>query len=217
MAFNRVMVDRVYDYYKNYNSESVNKSEIRRIYDELSYYDQFKVFFSKPTHIVDNIYLGSAFNSCDKNTINNLNIGLIINVSSEIRNHFEKDIEYLKINIYDDNEQSIKEHLNVACNKILEFTNNPNNINKSVLIHCFMGASRSASVIIYYLIKIKKYSLFDAIEYVRNKRTSVNLSVQLFNDLLESVAADTNNIENNIEKIENNIQNIKKEEIEEID
>lgn len=39
-----------------------------------------------------------------------------------------------------------------------------------VLVHCKMGISRSASVIIAYVMKVKNWSLTKAFQYVKNKR-----------------------------------------------
>ena len=47
--------------------------------------------------------------------------------------------------------------------------------NDNVLIHCMMGRSRSATVILYYLIKIHDMSLESAIEYLLSKICSQSI------------------------------------------
>ena len=52
------------DYLKisNYEDENINK----RIFPELGYYKEYSIALGPPTHIIDNIYLGSAFNAANK-------------------------------------------------------------------------------------------------------------------------------------------------------
>ena len=59
-------------------------------------------------------------------------------------------------------------------------TDNPS---KNILVHCFMGSSRSATVIIAYLIKYLNYSLIDAMQFVKTKRVVVNLNKDFYNQL----------------------------------
>lgn len=42
-----------------------------------------------------------------------------------------------------------------------------------VLVHCKMGISRSASVVIAYVMKAKNWNLHKALTYVKNKRTCI--------------------------------------------
>ena len=60
-----------------------------------------------------------------------------------------------------------------------------NNRGKNILIHCFMGASRSASVVIYYLMKKYNYGLNEAVMFCKNKRELVNPTILFYNELSE--------------------------------
>ena len=57
------------------------------------------------------------------------------------------------------------------------------NPQKNIFVHCFMGSSRSATIIIAYLIKYHKYGLRDALNYVKEKREVVNLNQDFFKQL----------------------------------
>ena len=59
------------------------------------------------------------------------------------------------------------------------------NKDKGIFVHCFMGSSRSATIVIAYLIKYQNYRVRDAINYVKEKRCVVNLNVDFFNQLIE--------------------------------
>ncbi len=80
------------------------------------------------------------------------------------------------------NENRIRQHLERTYDDVLQCQENGN-----VLIHCYMGASRSASVVIYYLMRRHGYTFDDALEFLRNKRSVVNPTFRLTKDLAESI------------------------------
>jgi hypothetical protein len=165
-----------------YNDDANRFIKINRIFDPIDKYTKFKYFFSDPTLIIDDIYLGSAYNASDKDFLDNNDIGLIINVTPDISNYYiDEDIQYLSIKIYDNNLDDIKPYLNIAFDKIKSFKSSQPD--KKILIHCFMGASRSVSILIYYLMKKYNYTLDDAISFIKQKREIINLSTLFYNDL----------------------------------
>ena len=164
----RVLYDKLCDMYHNGTHFADS-----RIYPDIGIIKKYKSFFQNPTHIIDNIYIGSAFNAASYNTLKNNNIGLIINVTNAITNYYDQDFIYRKYNIYDDNNESILHHSEQAYLDIVTYQDKCDN---NILIHCFMGASRSASVIIYYLMKKKMMSFEKSLEYMLAKRCCVNLT-----------------------------------------
>jgi protein-tyrosine phosphatase len=187
----KVLVDRTYDFisYKLMNDNDIDDDNTntnnykKRIFTPKTKLEQMQIFFSEPTHIVDNLYLGSAFNASHYDTLKKLNIGLIINMTNEISNYYENDIIYKKYGIYDDNKQSIKNFLDITYKDIINFQSEYPY--KNILIHCFMGASRSASIMTHYLYKKHNYSINDGIIFLKNKREVVNLTVLFYNELSE--------------------------------
>lgn len=98
------------------------------------------------------LYLGNKQHASDIRVIETLGITTIINVTVEIPNYFENsrnDVEYCKLDVEDD------EDTEMLCTwiKVAEKIESCKKINKKVLVHCSAGRSRSASSIIYYLIK----------------------------------------------------------------
>jgi protein-tyrosine phosphatase len=187
-----VLIDRSSDYFKNYFNDNTNDDNDvdddkiiikKRIFTPISKFIQFQTFISPPTYIIDNIYLGSAFNASHYNTLNERNVGLIINMTNEISNYFDDEIIYKKYGLYDNNSQPIKDYFEKTYNDIINFKNE--NPIKSIFIHCFMGASRSASIVAYYLIKKHNYTVDDAIVFLKNKRNVVNPTVLFYNELNE--------------------------------
>jgi protein-tyrosine phosphatase len=165
---------------KHYNDESNNN----RIYQPLTYYETYSVFFNDPTHIIDNIFLGSAFNAATYETLEKFQIKLIINMTSEITNYFPDDFKYVRYDLRDDNKQSINSYLENAYNDIIMHQTISDD---NILVHCYMGASRSASLVIYYIMRKKNYSFDDALAFVKEKRNIVNPTFRFTKDLARSV------------------------------
>jgi len=133
------------------------------------------------TKIIDQLYLGNSYNARNYYQLQNNNIGLIVNSSPGVPNYFEDYFEYYNVNVKDISGANILDYLNDTTEAINEFIiNNPK---KNVLVHCFMGSSRSATIIIAYLIKYKKYRLRDALNYLKEKRPVVNLNIDFFSQL----------------------------------
>ena len=169
---------------KNYEDENVSN----RIFPEPSFLERGKLFFDDPTFIVDNIYLGSAYNAGCKNTLKKYDIKVIINITEEIRNYHEndKDIIYINHHITDNNHDNLT-FLKEAYEQILYHQKNTTG---NILVHCFMGRSRSASVVLYYLMKTQKnnqgkYLSFDeASAFIRDKR-QINPTFRVIKDVLK--------------------------------
>lgn len=172
---------------ENYTEEKSNK----RIFNGVGIYREYSIFFGPPTHIVDNIYLGSAFNAASYTTLKGLGVNIIINMTKEISQYFKTcgDFEYIQYDLYDDNKGSIKKYLDEVYNKVLEYQDKDDegNYKNRILIHCYMGASRSASVVIYYLLKKNKdWTFDDAVKFLRDKRENVNPTFRFTKDLAQS-------------------------------
>jgi protein-tyrosine phosphatase len=155
----------------------------KRIFEHKSKIEQIQTFFSEPTYIIDNIYLGSAFNASNYNSLKQNNIGLIINMTNEISNYYTDEITYKKYGLYDNNNEPINQYLDKTFEDIIEFQKNYPN--KNILIHCFMGASRSASILTYYIHKKFNIGIDESIIFIKNKREIINLTTLFYNQLLD--------------------------------
>lgn len=161
-----------------------------RIYPHVGYYTEYSSFWKEPTHIVDNIYLGSAYNAASFNTLKNRNIKVIMNATTEISDYYPDDFTYLRYKLYDNNKHSIKKYLEKSYEDI-KF--HQENTQGNILIHCFMGASRSASIVLYYLMRTQKkedntyFSFDDAVSFLKEKRIVVNPTFRLTKDLAQSI------------------------------
>lgn len=182
MAPIRVLKDKTYDAV-TYDQSEKNKKEIERIYpkDKLC---EYITFFGNPTEVYPKIYLGSAYNAASYQTLVNYNIKYIINVTSEITNYYEDYFTYYQIPMRDNNTDSIMEHLEDSFGKIEEFLRNNDG---NILVHCFMGASRSATIVAYFIAKKKKSDIMTVITDMRAIRPNINLTKKFFDDLTQTI------------------------------
>jgi protein-tyrosine phosphatase len=121
------------------------------------------------------LYIGDWYTSKNYFLLKALNIDMVINVTDdpdvpEFSNRFSNG--YFQINVDD---QEI--HDNLLLEKILEmkmFEKIRNGLCLgNVLIHCHAGVSRSATVILCYLMAIENYSLENGINVLKSSRNCV--------------------------------------------
>ena len=172
----------VYDKYRDYCENDSFNAKTKRLNNEISLLTQVSHFFGDPVHIIDNIYLGSAYNAASLYKLKEIyKIKLVINATKEISNYYPDDFEYKNYDLADVNNDSIAEYLEDAYKIINE------NQNKNILVHCFMGASRSASLVSYYIMKKYNESLDDAVQFISEKRKIVNINTTFAQELKDSV------------------------------
>ncbi|AYV78970.1 MAG: dual specificity phosphatase [Edafosvirus sp.] len=169
-----------------------NENENTKLYPLSSYKTEFLSFIAEPTYITDNIYLGSAFNASNYELLKRLNIKLIINATKDMSNYYPAEFKYVKIPVKDNNSQSIYEHLEPTYKIIKDFQLENKDTSANILIHCFMGASRSASVVLYYLLREtqktdKKLTYSEALESLQKKRSLVNPSFRFAKDVIKCI------------------------------
>ena len=128
--------------------------------------------------INNKLYLGDGDQAQNEDIINDIGITHIINMTKEISNKFEYDhkfsssLKYLRCKILDDVYTDIDQYFD----KCIIFIDNAlkQDVNNRVLVHCVAGISRSSSIIIAYLMKMKNIKFDIALEYTQNKRKIVN-------------------------------------------
>lgn len=131
-----------------------------------------------PIHIIDNLYIGDINSSIDENILIEYNIRSIIVAGRSLQKKSFSNINYLKLEIDDSLEQNIKEYISLSNNFIVNALNN-----SSVLVHCYSGISRSASIIIGYLISFKNMNYDDAYQLVKLKSNRIHPNSNFENQL----------------------------------
>lgn len=115
--------------------------------------------------ILKNLYLGGLWvPKYSPNIIDKLKITHILNVTAD--DCYEHTEIFMRVPINDDLKSSLitRSFFDDIHNFIEE------GVKKGIYIHCNCGVSRSATIVISYLMKIKKMSLIDSFWLVKSKR-----------------------------------------------
>ena len=122
-----------------------------------------------PVRILDWLFLGNHKDSESMEVLRNNKIDTILNTTIECKNEFPKYFQYKKIPVCDTSKTNLKFYFN----EIADFLENCRLNGKNVLVHCYMGISRSSSSIICYLIKYKGYTYESAYLHVKSKKPDI--------------------------------------------
>lgn len=117
------------------------------------------------------IFLGTYEDSKDLKFIENKNIGSIVCVMKEkpFLSEIKKEINFLHIPVDDHCNEKISDYFQT----FIKFIDENIKSRKNILVHCYMGISRSPSFIISYLILKKKMKYKEAYEFVKSKRGQI--------------------------------------------
>ncbi len=124
------------------------------------------------------LFLGDQRCSWSLAALLDLQITHIINISTDICNYFEdhpaarlangKAIKYLTIRMHDDQNSDILSQFNLVFNFI--DMAKKSDAGARIMVHCQMGISRSASLIIAYIMHLTRLSLKDTYYHVKMRR-----------------------------------------------
>lgn len=103
----------------------------------------------------------------------------ILNVTREIDNFFPGMFDYLNIRVYDDDKTDLLKH----WDNTFKYINKARNEGSKVLVHCKMGISRSASVVIAYAMKAFNWNFDKALKYVKTKRSCIKPNTNFLSQL----------------------------------
>ena len=122
------------------------------------------------SQILPCLYLGTEWNASNYDSLLSDNVTHILNVSSDVDNFFPDSFKYLNIRVEDVNETDLLKEFD-RTNK---FIHEAREQGAGCLVHCKMGVSRSASVVLAYLMKEFNYSLEHAFHFTKQKRSCIN-------------------------------------------
>ncbi|XP_063359459.1 protein phosphatase Slingshot isoform X2 [Cydia amplana] len=132
-----------------------------------------------PTEIFDHVYLGSEWNASNLEELQRNGVRHILNVTREIDNFFPGVFDYLNIRVYDDEKTDLLKH----WDNTFKYINKARNEGSKVLVHCKMGISRSASVVIAYAMKAYNWNFDKALKHVKAKRGCIKPNTNFLNQL----------------------------------
>ena len=139
--------------------------------------------------ITEKLYLGNISGAENIDKIKKLGIKKVLSLIEELLWPVYKEsdnIIHKKFTIYDFEQQNIIKYFGQSLNFIKG--------DDKVLVHCAVGASRSATIVIAYIMWSKKMPFKEALEFVRSKRFVVSPNFGFIDQLklFEKILAENN-------------------------
>jgi len=168
----------------NHNQTEERLKKLREKADESATVD-LRDSKNPPSEILkDFLFLGNEHNASSLEQLQASNIKCILNLTEEIPNFFENSstirINYMKMNLPDDERTYLPDHLQ----KMFDFIDIAKSQNSAILVHCRLGVSRSASVVLAYLLKHEYPNLMITMKNIRDKRPIVKPNPSFFKQLM---------------------------------
>uniref|UniRef100_W8B093 protein-serine/threonine phosphatase n=2 Tax=Ceratitis capitata TaxID=7213 RepID=W8B093_CERCA len=132
-----------------------------------------------PTEIFDHVYLGSEWNASNLEELQKNGIRHILNVTREIDNFFPGVFDYFNVRVCDDEKTNLLKH----WDNTFRYITRAKSEGSKVLVHCKMGVSRSASVVIAYAMKAYNWEFKQALQHVKGRRNCIKPNKNFLNQL----------------------------------
>ncbi|XP_047977974.1 dual specificity protein phosphatase 1-like isoform X2 [Salvia hispanica] len=122
-----------------------------------------------PCLIEDGLFLGSLGAANNKTALKALNVTHILTVAHSLIPSHPNDFVYKIIQVRDTEDVKLSQYFD----ECFAFIDEAKASGGGVLVHCFLGRSRSVTIIIAYLMFKHGMSLSEAVEHVRVKRPTM--------------------------------------------
>jgi predicted protein tyrosine phosphatase len=167
---------------------SSNKLKVTFIDNASSQYDGFadEVKYTTSKKSKGKLFIGDR-HSCAMVQLKHRNCTAVINCDADLYGLAkEKDIRYLRADPCNDDDDVRKNttHALKLFNLAYNFLDQELNIGHNVLVHCEKGITKSAAIIIYYLMKKQDISLAQAYKELIKYRAAVLPQPSLFRHLI---------------------------------
>ena len=134
--------------------------------------------------IIPNLWLGSRLAPVNQYLIRNNNIKLIINCTKDIDYYTDSNVQTVRLAINDANTEESNRILGERIDDLTSLINIYLQNNLGVLVHCYAGVQRSATVVLCYLIKYKHLQLQMAKTIMKDKRSIVFFPYPTFDNFI---------------------------------
>ncbi|KAG0252218.1 Dual specificity protein phosphatase 10, partial [Mortierella polycephala] len=156
-------------------------------------------YTSEPVCVLSNLYLGAEHNASDVRTLKRLGITFVLNVAIEIAQDDSKmtpasmrvdgmekssnGVEYRSL-AWTHNQKSLLRDFPAAF-ALLDEAMAGNNGKGKALVHCQLGVSRSASLVIAYVMRSQGMGLTEAYDFVKQRSGVISPNMSLMYQLAE--------------------------------
>ncbi|GKV38584.1 hypothetical protein SLEP1_g46474 [Rubroshorea leprosula] len=150
-SFSIFMMEQSDDSFRNQISALLRVINVTRFFKE----------DNVPCQIEEGLFLGSIGAANNKNALKSSNITHVLTVASSLRPAHTNDFVYKVIP-----DTNITQYFD----ECFDFIDEAKQRGSGVLVHCFVGRSRSVTIVVAYLMKKRGMSPSQALEYVKSKR-----------------------------------------------
>eukprot|EP00474_Spongospora_subterranea_P009497 CRZ09955.1 hypothetical protein [Spongospora subterranea] len=139
-----------------------------------------------PDDIVPGLYLGDISHARDRACLRSSQIFHVLNAAAEVDCFHKKDpaFKYCHLPIVDTDQFDIYQYYGPA----ILFIDNAIKSNQRVLVHCAAGVSRSACLVIAYLVARCNFTVIDALAHTKQRRPRIKPNRGFWNQLLRFAA-----------------------------
>lgn len=131
--------------------------------------------------IIDNLWLGGISSTCNRDSLQERNIQLIITAVLGSSATYPYDFKYSRSKLKDIEGEDILPEIERLLPEIHEELSE----NRGVLVSCVKGRSRSCTIVAAYLVKYKNMTADEAIKFIRDKRSQIDPNVSYLNSLAQ--------------------------------
>jgi protein tyrosine phosphatase (PTP) superfamily phosphohydrolase (DUF442 family) len=131
--------------------------------------------------VTDNLYISDFSSACDIKKLHENGITHIVSIIPGVTAMYPNEFKYHTIDVVDRPYSNIEAHFADS----VEFMDNAIKNGGKVLVHCQMGVSRSATIVLAYLIKKQGYTTNDAISKLKECRQCINPNPGFVKQLVE--------------------------------
>ncbi|XP_066476498.1 dual specificity protein phosphatase 5 [Tiliqua scincoides] len=158
-----------------------NERSINNLYEKHCIYHKPAYDQGGPVEILPFLYLGSAYHASKCEFLANLNITALLNVSRKSSEPFTDQYCYKWIPVEDSHTADISSHFQEA----IEFIDCTRRAGGKILVHCEAGISRSPTICMAYLMKMRKFRLEEAFDYIKQRRSLISPNFGFMGQLLQ--------------------------------
>lgn len=134
-----------------------------------------------PSRVMEHLLLGTQWNASNRAELERNGVRYIVNAADEIALYFPDVFVYHHVRIRDEEQEHILRHFEDTYH----FIKSARMRGRSVFVHCQMGVSRSASIVIAYAMKEFGWTLDEALKFVKARRQVVKPNPGFMRQLYE--------------------------------